>query len=82
MDEKISEADKIKLKFEAIWKARDNGLGAIKETATSRMFFLMFCCTGYAYLVTKLTEAIQSDNSSVGLTDNQAVRLFNWRIEL
>ena len=51
MDEKISEADKIKLKFEAIWKARDNELHAVRERTLLAWGFLIFCYSGYGYLV-------------------------------
>lgn len=55
-DEKndISEPDKIKLKFDAIWKARDNEIGAIKERSLLVWGFLMFCYGGYGILVRDL----------------------------
>lgn len=54
MDEKKSEPDKIKLKFEAIWKARDNELNAVRERSLMVWGFLMFCYGGYGVLAMRL----------------------------
>ena len=54
--------DKIKLKMDAIWKARDNEVGAIKERSLLVWGFLMFCYSGYAYLAAKV---LNSDNGKL-----------------
>lgn len=46
----MEESDKIKLKFEAIWKARDNELNAVRERTLLVWGFIMFCYGGYGYL--------------------------------
>ena len=40
----------VKLKFDAIWKARDNELNAVRERTLLAWGFLMFCYGGYGYL--------------------------------
>ena len=50
----MQEFDKIKLKMDAIWKARDNEAGAVKDRALLVWGFLMFCYGGYAYLAAKV----------------------------
>lgn len=50
----MDENDKIKQKMDAIWKARDNEAGAVKERSLLVWGFLMFCYTGYACLAAKV----------------------------
>ena len=50
----MDDTDKIKLKMAAIWKARDNEVGAIKDRALLVWGFLMFCYGGYAYLAARI----------------------------
>lgn len=52
----ISEAERIKLKFEAIWKARESELNAVRERTMIVWGFLMFSYGGYGYLFSRLFE--------------------------
>ena len=54
MDESDNEFEKIKLKFDAIWKARDIELAAVRERTLLAWGFLMFCYGGYGYLVSRI----------------------------
>ena len=53
-EKEISEPEKIKLKFDAIWKARDSELAAVRERTLLAWGFLMFCYGGYGYLVSRI----------------------------
>ena len=57
----IQEFDKIELKMDAIWKARDNEAGAVKDRALLVWGFLMFCYGGYAYLAARVLLNCGSD---------------------
>ena len=59
----MDDTEKIKLKMDAIWKARDNEVGAIKERSLLIWGFLMFCYTGYACLVAKVVLTHGEENS-------------------
>ena len=59
----MDDSEKIKLKMDAIWKARDNEVGALKERSLLVWGFLMFCYTGYACLLAKVILTYGKENS-------------------